>query len=183
MKPYVVLLRGVNVGGKNKVSMAALKACLEKLGYEDVSTFIASGNVLLKSKKSPKAVQQEIERVLPKTFKLDSELIKVLVLTRAQLQTVITKKPKGFGSQPAKYHNDAIFTMDTTVSEAIKVFSPKEGVDTIWPGKGVIYSQRLSAKRTQSRLGKIVGTQAYKCMTIRSWNTTTKLFELLKAYN
>lgn len=180
MKSYVVLLRGVNVGGKNKVSMKALKACLEKLGYKDVLTFIASGNVLLKSKKSPKAVQQEIERVLPKTFKLDSELVKVLVLTRAQLQMVVSKKPKGFGTQPTKYHSDAIFLMGIPVAATMKVFSPREGVDKVWPGKGVIYSQRLSAQRTKSRLSKIMMSPAYKSMTIRNWNTTTKLLELLK---
>lgn len=181
MKTYLVLLRGVNVGGKNPVSMAALKKCLEAEGFEDVSTYIASGNVIVTSKKTPKAVQAQIEKLLPKKFKLHSELIKVLVLSRAQLQAVVSKKPKGFGSQPTKYHSDAIFMMDTTVAKAMATFSPKEGVDRVWPGKGVIYSQRLSAKRTQSRLGKIVGTPAYKSMTIRSWNTTTKLLEILKA--
>jgi len=50
----------------------------------------------------------------------------------------------------------------------------------VWPGKGVIYSQRLGAERTKSRLGKIVGTPAYKAMTIRSWSTTTKLMDLLE---
>jgi uncharacterized protein (DUF1697 family) len=62
----------------------------------------------------------------------------------------------------------------------MQVFSPREGVDSVWPGEGVIYSQRLSAERTKSRLGKIVGTPAYYNMTIRSWNTTTKLLELVR---
>jgi uncharacterized protein (DUF1697 family) len=48
-------------------------------------------------------------------------------------------------------------------------------------GRGVIYSQRLSAQRTRSRLNRIMGTDAYKSMTIRNWNTTTRLLELLKA--
>ena len=46
---YLVLLRGINVGGKNKVSMAELKKCLEELEFSDVSTFIVSGNVVLTS--------------------------------------------------------------------------------------------------------------------------------------
>lgn len=180
MKSYVVLLRGINVGGKNTVSMAALKKCLEGEGYSDVSTYIASGNVILKSSKTPNKIKAEIETILPKKFKLHSELVKVHVLGLRQLQAVVAKKPKGFGDEPKKYHSDAIFLMDIPVAKAMAVFSPKEGVDKVWPGTGVIYSQRLSAKRTQSRLGKIVGTPAYKCMTIRSWNTTTKLLELLK---
>jgi uncharacterized protein (DUF1697 family) len=178
-KPYVVLLRGVNVGGKNKLSMAALKKSLEDLGYKDVVTVIASGNVILQSHKTARAIQKEMEAMLPNTFKLDSELIKVLVLSKTQLVSVIKNKPKGFGDEPKKYHSDAIFLMDISSADAMKVFSPKEGVDKVWKGKGVIYSQRLSSKRTQSRLGRIIGTPAYKSMTIRSWNTTTKLLALL----
>jgi uncharacterized protein (DUF1697 family) len=62
---------------------------------------------------------------------------------------------------------------------ALKLFHPREGVDKIWHGTDVIYSQRLSALRTKSRLAKIVGTPAYKSMTMRNWNTTTKLLELM----
>ena len=49
MTTYLVLLRGINVGGKNKVPMARLRELLEELGYSDVSTYIASGNVILSS--------------------------------------------------------------------------------------------------------------------------------------
>jgi uncharacterized protein (DUF1697 family) len=179
MESYLILLRGINVGGKNKVPMSDLKKCLEELGFSNVSTYIASGNALLKSDKSAKQIQALIEEALPRKFKLDSELIKILVLSRKQLQAVIDKKPEGFGDEPDKYHSDAIFMMDMDVNEAMPVFKPREGVDNVWAGDGVIYSQRLSAQRTKSRLGQIVGTRPYKSMTIRSWNTTTKLLELL----
>jgi uncharacterized protein (DUF1697 family) len=180
MTTYLLLLRGINVGGKNKVSMAGLKACLEDLGCSNVSTYIASGNVILQSEQRPDALQGQVETILPQRFSLDTELVKVLVLTRPQLQAIVDKKPGGFGEQPTKYHSDAIFLMGIHVAEALQVFSPREGVDTVWPGDGVIYSQRLSAERTKSRLGKIVGTAAYASMTIRSWNTTTKLLDLLR---
>ncbi len=179
MKPYLVLIRGINVGGKNMVSMMSLKKLLEGLGFSDVSTYIASGNVIVKSSKSPAQIKAQIEKALPKNFKLDQELIKVLVLTRSQLEAVVSKKPKGFGGKPALYHSDAIFLIDISPAEAFKVFNPKEGVDVVWKGRGVIYSQRLSALRTKSRLNKIMGTPAYASMTIRNWNTTTKLLELL----
>lgn len=181
MNTYLVLLRGINVGGKNKVPMSELKTCLEDLGFSAVSTYIASGNALLKSDKSAKQVQSAIEHALPKHFKLDSELIKVLVLTRTQLKAIIDARPKGFGDKPETYHSDAIFLMDVDINAAMPVFAPREGVDAVWPGVGVVYSQRVSAERTKSRLGKIIGTPVYKSMTIRSWNTTTKLLELLDA--
>ena len=180
MNTFVILIRGINVGGKNKVSMVELKKCLEELGFSNISTFIASGNVILTSDKRADEVQAQIEKALPESFKLDSELIKVLVLTRNQLQAIIDNKPKGFGEQPDKYHSDAIFLMGIDAAQAMPVFDPKEGVDKVWLGNGVIYSQRLSALRTKSRLSRIVGTPAYQSMTIRSWSTTTKLLELLK---
>jgi uncharacterized protein (DUF1697 family) len=180
MNTYLILLRGINVGGKNKVSMTGLKKCLEELGFSNVSTYIASGNVILESDRCPDKIKAQIEQALPKIFKLDSELIKVLVLSDDQLQAVINKKPKGFGEQPDKYHSDAIFLMGILSTQAMPVFSPREGVDKIWPGNGVIYSQRLSSQRTKSRLNKMMASPLYKSMTIRSWQTTIKLLEILK---
>jgi uncharacterized protein (DUF1697 family) len=177
---YVVLLRGINVGGKNKVAMASLKKCLEELGFPNVSTYIASGNVILESDKPTDEIKAQFEEALPKSFKLDDALIKVLVLTRNQLQTVIDNKPEGFGERPEKYHSDAIFLIGIDSAWAMSLFNPREGVDKVWPGDGVIYSQRLSSQRTKSRLSKIMATPAYKSMTIRSWSTTTKLLEILK---
>ena len=180
MKTYIVLIRGINVGGKNKVPMAGLRKCLEELGFSNVSTFIASGNAILQSSKRAKEVKTRIEEALPKNFKLNSKIIKVLVLTPKQLQAIIDNKPKGFGEQPAKYHSDAIFLMDIDSAQAMSAFQPREGVDKVWRGEGVIYSQRLSSQRTKSRLSKIMGSPAYKSMTIRNWNTTTKLLDILK---
>jgi uncharacterized protein (DUF1697 family) len=108
---FVVLLRGINVGGKNPLSMAALKTCLEDLGYANVRTYINSGNVVLDSRKSAAAIEREIEAVLPKKFKLHSELIKVLALPAATYRKMVAGKPEGFGDEPGTYHSDAIFLM------------------------------------------------------------------------
>ena len=181
MTRYLVLLRGINVGGRNKVPMAALRELLESRGHTKVSTYIASGNVILSSGQSAAEIKRELEEALPTAFKLDSELIAVLVLTRAQLRAVVRKRPTSFGDKPDMYHSDAVFLIGIDASKAMQVFDPRPGVDAVWPGKGVIYSQRLSAQRTKSRLGKIVGTPAYKAMTTRSWATTTALLERMNA--
>ena len=176
---YVVLLRGINVGGKNIIPMAGLKRLLEEMGFENVATYIQSGNAMLQSRLLAKTIAQRIENELSTAFKFDSSLIKVLALSRAQLQAVVDNRPKGFGDQPGKYHSDAIFLMGIDAAEAMPAFSPLEGVDTIWPGDGVIYSQRLSAQRTRSRLNRMMASPLYKSMTIRSWQTTQKLLALL----
>jgi uncharacterized protein (DUF1697 family) len=181
VKTFLVLLRGINVGGKNKVSMAELKKCLEGLGFVDVATFIVSGNVVLTSDRNAEEIAAQIEAALPKAFQLDSELIRVLVLTHDQAQAVVDDRPEGFGDQPDKYHSDAIFLIGIEAAEAMPIFNPREGVDRVWPGNGVVYSERLSAQRTKSRLGSIVTSPLYKSMTIRSWSTTVKLVEMLNA--
>jgi len=178
MENYVILLRGINVGGKNKISMALLKDHLEYLGFSNVATYINSGNVILSSNLSATDIKLKVQKALLDNFRPDGDPVKVLVITPERLAQVVSNKPKGFGEEPGKYHSDVIFLMDIGTKEAMAVFDPIEGVDTIWPGNGVIYSQRLSALRAKSRLSKIMGTPAYKSMTIRNWNTTVKLLEL-----
>jgi uncharacterized protein (DUF1697 family) len=159
--------------------MAPLRDYLTQAGFTAVSTYIASGNVILRSDKSAAVIKQLVEDVLRDHFSLDSDYVEVLVLSHDQLRTMVDQRPTGFGEQSDTYHSDAIFLMGIDTDAAMTVFNPKEGVDAVWPGQGIIYSQRLSALRTKSRLGSIVGTPVYKSMTIRNWNTTTKLLELL----
>ncbi len=181
MTRYLVLLRGINVGGRNKVQMAALRELLQSRGYTKVSTYIASGNVILSSDRSASTIKRELEEALPTTFDLDSELITLLVLTRDELRAVVRDRPKDFGDKPDTYNSDTVFLMGIDATTAMKVFDPRPGVDSVWAGTGVIYSQRLTAQRTKSRLGKIMGTPAYKSMTIRSWATTMALLERMEA--
>ncbi len=181
MPRYVILLRGINVGGKNTLSMAALRQGLSELGYANVATYINSGNVIAESTKAAETIEAEIEAALPRLFKLDSELIRVLALPRATFKTMVESRPKGFGDTPATYHSDAIFLMrGLTLRQAVTAFDPRDDVDTFWPGKGVIYHQRVSAQRTKSKLGKIVATPPYKSMTIRSWQTVEKLLAMVE---
>jgi len=177
---YLILLRGINVGGKNPVPMARLRDLFAELGYEDVSTYIASGNAILSSDRPPGEIKDEIEAALPRTFSLHSEVVSVLVLTDAQLRGVVAGRPEGFGEQPERYLSDAIFLIGIDAETALKVFDPRSGVDRVWPGDGVVYSQRLAAERTKSRLNKVMGSPAYKSMTIRSWTTTLALLDRLE---
>ena len=178
---HVVLLRGINVGGKNRVPMQKLREFLEGLGFAIVETYIASGNVILESDMRRDAISTRIKTALPGPFPLDDQLLRVLVLTADELRAIVRDRPRGFGDKPEKYHSDVIFLMGIESTEAMRVFSPSEGVDRIWAGKGVIYSERLSSQRPKSRLNRIMATPEYKSMTIRSWATTVKLLELCDA--
>ncbi|MEZ4194988.1 MAG: DUF1697 domain-containing protein [Candidatus Paceibacterota bacterium] len=87
MKKYVALLRGINVGGNNKVEMTKLKVCFESLGYNNVITYINSGNIIFETKKTDtKKLTEEIEKVIKDTFKLN---IKVLLRDSLNIQKYV----------------------------------------------------------------------------------------------
>ncbi|MDF2731470.1 MAG: hypothetical protein K0S92_95 [Desertimonas sp.] len=176
-RQYVALLRGINVGGRNKVAMADLRAAFEAHGYGAVRTYIQSGNVLFESSAPARSLETDIEGVLERRFGVP---LVVVVRSHTQLGTVVDDAPTGFGASPDTYHSDTLFLKaPLTAKQAMKVVELREGVDQAWPGRGVLYFSRLSALRTKSRMGRIAATPEYKLMTIRSWTTTTKLLSLL----
>ena len=178
MTTYVALLRGINVGGKNLIKMPALKACFEENGFEDVATYIQSGNVLFASSETRNAaLTDRIEAMLAEAF---DYVPTVVVRSRRQLRAVVDGAPKGFGSQPAKYRYDVIFLKEPlTAKEAIGEVATNPAVDASHAGTGVLYFSRLTAKATASRLNTIVASPIYPSVTIRNWNTTTKLLSLM----
>jgi|SRR6187200_536478 len=180
MARYLALLRGINVGGKNLIKMADLKACLEGDGLEDVVTYIQSGNVVFGSSRSGLTeLTDRIEALLSTTFGYEAS---VVLRSRSQMRATVDRAPAGFGDDPARYRYDAIFLKaPLTARTAMKSVPTKEGVDRADAGPGVLYFSRLTSRATQSRLSKIVGTPAYRNMTIRNWNTTTKLARMLES--
>ena len=181
MQTFLVLLRGINVGGQNPVPMAALRAELEAMGYREVDTYIQSGNVVLSADQSAEAVSQAIEARLATRFPTHGDPIRVLALPAAALDRLIADRPSGFGDQKDTYHSDAIFLLGLSMDEALSAFSPREGVDSLWPGEGVIYHQRLSAMRTRTRLNRMMASPLYRSTTVRSWSTVLKLQQLLRS--
>jgi len=177
---FVALLRGINVGGNNLIKMSELKRCFEKLGFGSVRTFIASGNVLFEHAEAagPKLTAR-IEAILEKTFDYRASIV---LRSAKELRAIVAAAPKDFGSEPAKFRYDVIFLKaPLTAAVAMKSVRTKEGVDRAFAGKGVVYFSRLVAKATQSQLSKLVSLPVYKSMTIRNWNTTTKLLALMQS--
>lgn len=105
MKTCISILRGINVSGRNKILMKDLKAMYEDMGYENVRTYIQSGNVIFETakKKSDQALAQEIEDKIKATFGFD-----VPVITRSadEINEVLTHNPflKRKDIDPAKLH-------------------------------------------------------------------------------
>lgn len=144
-KPYVALLRGIIVGGKNLIKMPALKACFENHGFTDVATYIQSGNVLFRSTESDlERLTNDIEKALSEEFSYAS---RVVVVSHEQLKAAVQRAPKGFGTNPAEYRYDVLFLKaPLTAVEAMKSITTRPGVDEVFAGKGVIYFSRLIAR-------------------------------------
>jgi uncharacterized protein (DUF1697 family) len=97
------------------------------------------------------------------------------------LRAIVEKAPKGFGTDPARFRYDVLFLKTPlTARTVVDTVPTKEGVDRVWPGTGVVYFERLTSRATSSRLNRVASMPIYKHMTIRNWNTTTKLVELLE---
>jgi len=179
---YVALLRGINVGGNNIIKMTELRDCLEKAGFKDVSTYIASGNVLFTYTGTQRDAEVAFDAAVDEAFGYKGPTV---ILSAKEFRSITNEAPKGFGTETDKYHSDVIFLkLPANPQEILKdVVSLKlrDGVDTAAAGSRALYFTRLSEQRIRSRMSKIIKLPAYKNMTIRSWNTTKKLVDLLES--
>src|SRR5215831_16606866 len=175
MGQYVALLRAINVGGNNIIRMTDLKSCFEALDFDEVATFIQSGNVLFGAADglTHSDLTARIESALSRQFGYQA---RVMLRSDPQLRAVVNNAPDGFGSQPDVYRYDVVFLRDgLSAAEAVQQIPTRQGVDRSWAGDGVCYFSRLISRATQSYLSKIVGLPIYPSVTVRNWNTTVKL--------
>jgi uncharacterized protein (DUF1697 family) len=92
MKTYITLLRGINVSGKKKVNMKVLKGLYESLGYQEVSTYIQSGNVVFKAdkKKDKHIIAKEIEQKIAESYGFE---VPILIRDVSEIQQIILENP------------------------------------------------------------------------------------------
>jgi uncharacterized protein (DUF1697 family) len=177
---YLVLLSGINVGGNNIIRMSDLKSCFEKMGYANVQTYIQSGNVLFRTDhKDLTKLTSDIEVALTGQF---SYKARIVVLNYMQLKKTVEEAPAGFGKEADKYRYDVLFLKESLIpEEVLKNIKIKEGVDSASAGESVLYFSRLISRASQSYLTKIITQPVYQNITIRNWNTTTKLLTLMES--
>lgn len=182
MNRYVCLLRGINVGGKNLIKMPDLAACFQTAGYINVRTYIQSGNVIFDSvEENQNHLTDHIEDLLFRTFHTN---LSVVLRSQKEMKEIVTLAPGKFGDEPDLYRYDVIFPKQPlTAGEVMQMVSINPEVDQAYVGNGVLYFSRLILKASKSRLTRIIGLPIYQSLTIRNWNTTTKLFNLMKTLN
>jgi uncharacterized protein (DUF1697 family) len=175
---YVALLRGVNVGGKNMISMGSLKGSFEGMGFVEVSTYINSGNILFTAKEGDaRKLERKIEAMLSREYKLGC---KVVVRSYSEMASLVENLPPDWsGDNRWKYN--VIFLRHTIDSENIlEGLKPKSDIERVVYRPGaLLWSARLS-DLTRAAMVKLSSQKIYQDMTIRNLNTTRKLYELMK---
>lgn len=175
---YVALLRGINVGGHSLIKMAELKACLDQAGFENVSTYIQSGNVFFSSDdKDELKLAARIEKIIEKTFKLP---VRVVVISQTRIDGIIAKVPKHWGSDK-EWRYYALFLLPPyEIKEAVEEFGePKPDIEFLDVGDGVLYQATDMRSYGKTMASKLASKPLYKQMTIRNYNTLLKIKSLL----
>jgi uncharacterized protein (DUF1697 family) len=176
---YIALLRGVNVGGNNKVSMKNLKHCFEKEGFHNVSTYINSGNVIFEHDMTNiELLTERCEEILEKEFGFP---IRLSVIDAPSLIDMMKHAPEWWGDDPESKHN-AIFVIPPAVPDEIiaEVGAAKPEYEKISAYRNLIFWSAPIKTFSRTRWLKIVGLRAYQDVTIRNANTAKKLLEFLR---
>ena len=176
---YVALLRGINVGGKTLVKMAELRDCVEGLGFDDVSTFIASGNVLFEGDEDdPAKLAGKIERAIEKRFSLP---VKVVVIDRRAYARIVKAIPREWLGDGSIRANVAFVRRGTDAKQVVRELEPDPEIEHVKAVDGAILWATKRDALNRSVMRKLIGGAQYKELTVRNLNTTLKLNELLTA--
>lgn len=179
---YVALLRGINVGGNNKINMKQLKETFEQAGMQDVVTYINTGNIIFADHQERIQANAEISKILEQAITAEFGLeIRVVVRNMEEMQTVLQALPEEWtNDEHAK--SDVMFLWDEVndVSVLDKLPLKPEVGTLIYVTGAILYSvSREDAAR--SGMNKLVGSSVYKYMTVRNVNTTRQIYKLMLA--
>jgi uncharacterized protein (DUF1697 family) len=171
----IVLLRGINLGSRNRIAMPALRELLTGAGYDQVRTYVQSGNVVLESRHTPAAVAKACEELIAAELGLD---IAVVVRTRDELAEVVRRDPLGdVAANPKRYQVSFLESEpDAKALEKVSALAVDgERIEAIgreiyaWHPDGVARS-----KLWAGLAGKGLGMKA----TARNWTTVTTLLQM-----
>jgi uncharacterized protein (DUF1697 family) len=172
---HIVLLRGINLGSRNRVSMPELREALQEAGFKDVRTYLQSGNVVLTSAGKPESVARKCERVISERFKLE---IPVVVRTRADFTRIVKRNPLGkVATNPKRYQVSFLAAKlpAKLVRELEAAAEPSEEFVAIGREVYAWHPEGIARSRLWNQLaGKGLGVTA----TSRNWATVKALLEL-----
>jgi uncharacterized protein (DUF1697 family) len=175
---FVALLRGVNVGGNNMISMRELKASFEEMGFAQVTTYINSGNIIFTTKENDaRKLETKIERMLAKDYELNS---KVVIRSHSEMEDLVNSLPKTWKGDTDWRYN-VIFLRHTIDSEDLLTDLPaKTDIEEIVYRPGALLWSVLASNINRTTWARFATRKKYQDTTVRNLNTTKKLYELMK---
>lgn len=175
---FVALLRGVNVGGKNMIGMASLKASFQKLGFEDVATYINSGNILFNARDADvRKLERKIEAMLSKQYQLGC---KVVVRSLPEMARLVKSLPRTWNGD-SRWRYNVIFLRHTIDSANVLAnLAPKPDIEAVVYRPGTLLWSAQVSQLTRTTMLKLTSHKLYQDMTVRNLNTTKKLYELMR---
>ena len=175
---FVALLRGVNVGGNNMISMSSLKDSFEGIGFTNVTTYINSGNIIFTTKENDaRKLELKVEQMLSKEYGLGS---KVVVRSLAEMEKLVKSLPPHWDSDSNWRHN-VMFLRHTIDSEKVLADLPfnSEVEQVVYRPGTLLWSAQLS-DINRTNMQKLSSKKIFQDMTVRNLNTTRKLCALMK---
>lgn len=170
---YLLLLRGINVGGKNKVSMKILKEQLEKLGFKNVEYYLNSGNIIFDSENEKNYIIEDINKILLEYFNLSIELI---LISKDKIEKISENAPDWWLKDCSQKYN-IIFINDSIHNKEIinEIEKNKPSNEKMYNYDNLIYWSMPIETTSNKRLSQFVN----KSMTIRNSHTVSKLIDLM----
>ncbi|WP_411347645.1 DUF1697 domain-containing protein [Paenibacillus sp. WLX2291] len=176
---YVALLRGINVGGNNKINMKQLQVAFEDAGMTQVTTYINSGNIIFASEQLPHTeLAVRLERAIQTDFGLK---IPVMVRSLPEMTAVIDALPETWTNDDSM-KSDVLFLWDEIDDRSILEQLPlKPDMGTVHYISGAVLVSVPRENVVRSGMNKLVGSRLYRYMTVRNVNTTRQIFRLMQA--
>ena len=176
---YVLLLRGVNVGGKNKVLMSELKELLIGEGFSDVDSYINSGNLFFTNDESVEAIVLKVEQVLEKNYEFS---IPFALLSKEDYLEEMAGLPKWWKDEFAR-KDILFFSRGTDISEVLRFVEESTFYnEKVYIGKCAVFWAKIDEAEYQKTTyhKKILKQPFYKTITIRNGKTFDKIAEMLQ---
>lgn len=177
---FILLLRGVNVGGKNRVPMSELKQYLTDARFTNVRSHINSGNLIVESEEDTEQdVLEKCKKILADNFSFP---VDVAIISDEKYQKELADVPTWWGEDEDYRHNALFLLPSTDKKEIAELLS---AIDTtyekIYIGEHAIFwSSSFKQNYSKTYYSKLAGQPFYKKVTIRNRNTTLKLLKLLE---
>jgi uncharacterized protein (DUF1697 family) len=173
---YLVLLRGINVGGKNKVEMSRLKTMFESIGATEVRTYINSGNVIFEHDGAPTRLGAAIEKAIEAEFGFE---VRIVLRTADDVKSLTKAIPAAWKEDSTMRCYVMFLWDDVDDPSVLDLLTIKDGIDDVKYVPGTIVWRVDRDVLTRSGMMRLTSDKLYKRMTIRNVNTVRKLTELM----